>query len=115
MDGLQVHLKSDPPKDENTLKRFLTLKTDNADLTNNDWMGLIDAGIQLSYLSDVEDAIKQALQLDELRVYSGSLQSGIGFSVDAKRVSATNFVLAIRQASMGKTRASLRNTSSTAA
>lgn len=111
----------------------LTLKTDNADLTNNDWMGLIDAGIQLSYLSDVEDAIKQALQLDELRVYSGSLQSGIGFSVDAKRanevigddrrqynwlvakVSATNFVLAIRQASMGKTRASLRNTSSTAA
>ena len=85
MDGLQVHLKSDPPKDENTLKRFLTLKTDNADLTNNDWMGLIDAGIQLSYLSDVEDAIKQALQLDELRVYSGSLQSGIGFSVDAKR------------------------------
>ena len=61
------------------------MKTDNADLTNNDWMGLIDAGIQLSYLSDVEDAIKQALQLDELRVYSGSLQSGIGFSVDAKR------------------------------
>jgi translocation and assembly module TamB len=85
LDKLQIKLTSDPPRDENTLKRFLTFKTDNAELSENDWMTLVDAGIQLSYLSDVEDAIKQALNLDELRVYSGSLQNGIGFSVDANR------------------------------
>lgn len=50
-------------------------------------MTLVDAGIQLSYLSDVEDIIKQALKLDELRVYSGSLQSGIGFSLSTNRSS----------------------------
>jgi translocation and assembly module TamB len=85
LDELQIKLSSDPPRDENTLKRFLTLKTDSTDMSNNDWMTLVDAGIQLSYLSDVEDAIKQALNLDELRVYSGSLQNGIGFSVDVNR------------------------------
>ena len=33
LDDLQIHLSSDPPQNEDTLKRFLTLKTDNADLT----------------------------------------------------------------------------------
>jgi translocation and assembly module TamB len=87
LDKLQIRLTSDPPQNEDTLKRFLTLKTDSEDLTSDNWMTLVDAGIQLSYLSDVEDIIKQALQLDELRVYSGSLQSGIGFSISSNRAS----------------------------
>lgn len=87
MDELQIRLTSDPPQNEDTLKRFLTLKTDNENLTSDNWMTLVDAGIQLSYLSDVEDIIKQALKLDELRVYSGSLQSGIGFSLSTNRSS----------------------------
>ena len=90
LDDLQIHLSSDPPQNEDTLKRFLTLKTDNADLTNADVQSLVDAGLQLTYLADVEDAIKDALGLDELRIYSGNLQTGIGFSLDAQRANETN-------------------------
>jgi len=85
LDELQIKFSSDPPQNEATLKRFLTLKTDDANLEGDAWQGLVDAGLQLSYLADVEDAIKDALGLDDLRIYSGNLQNGLGFSADSRK------------------------------
>lgn len=80
LDDIVIHLSSDPPQDENTLKRFLTLKTDDANLTNDAWKGLVDAGLQMTFLANVEDAIKEALGLDDLRIYSGNIQNMVSFS-----------------------------------
>lgn len=85
LDDIVIKLSSDPPQDENTLKRFLTLKTDNASLGDDAWKGLVDAGLQMTFLADVEDAIKQALGLDELRIYSGNVQNTVAFSADTNR------------------------------
>lgn len=85
LDDIVIKLSSDPPQDENTLKRFLTLKTDDASLGDDAWRGLVDAGLQMTFLADVEDAIKDALGLDELRIYSGTVQNTIAFSADPDR------------------------------
>ena len=85
LDELQIHFSSDPPQNEDTLKRFLTLKTDDTNLEGDAWQGLADAGLQLSYLANVEDAIKDALGLDDLRIYSGNIQNGLGFSADSRK------------------------------
>lgn len=85
LDDIVIKLSSDPPQDENTLKRFLTLKTDDASLGDEAWRGLVDAGLQMTFLADVEDAIKDALGLDELRIYSGTVQNTIAFSADPDR------------------------------
>lgn len=83
LDDLVITLTSDPPQSQETLKRILTLKTDdpNAQLSVSN---LVDAGLQMTFLADVEDAIKDALGLDELRIYSGTMQNGVGFSADAE-------------------------------
>lgn len=83
MDDLVITLSSDPPQSQDTLKRILTLKTDdpNAQLEVSN---LVDAGLQMTFLADVEDAIKDALGLDELRIYSGTVQNGVGFSANAE-------------------------------
>lgn len=80
LDDIVIKLTSDPPQDENTLKRFLTLKTDDANLTRDSWMSLVDAGLQMTFLANVEDAIKEALGLDDLRIYSGTIQNMVSFS-----------------------------------
>ena len=85
LDDIVIKLSSDPPQDENTFKRFLTLKTDDASLGDEAWRGLVDAGLQMTFLADVEDAIKDALGLDELRIYSGTVQNTIAFSADPDR------------------------------
>ena len=85
LDNIVIKLSSDPPQDENTLKRFLTLKTDDASLGDDAWRGLVDAGLQMTFLADVEDAIKDALGLDELRIYSGNVQNLVSFSADTNR------------------------------
>lgn len=80
LDDIVIRLTSDPPQDENTLKRFLTLKTDDANLTGDAWKSLVDAGLQMTFLANVEDAIKEALGLDDLRIYSGTIQNMVSFS-----------------------------------
>lgn len=88
VDIMHMSLTSNPPKSEKELLRMLTLKTDSADET--DMQGLLDAGLQMTFLGDVEDYIKRALTLDDLRIYSGSLRSGLGFDVDSFRANAAN-------------------------
>lgn len=85
LDELQIKFTSDPPQNEDTLKRFLTLKTDDSNLAGDAWQGLVDAGLQLSFLANVEDVIKDLLGLDDLRIYSGNIQSGLGFSADINK------------------------------
>ena len=40
----------------------------------------MDAGLQMTFLANVEDAIKEALGLDDLRIYSGTIQNMVSFS-----------------------------------
>ena len=88
LDELQIKFSSDPPQNEETLKRFLTLKTDDSNLSNGALQGLVEAGLQLSFLANVEDVIKEALGLDDLRIYSGHVENGLGFSADVNKANS---------------------------
>ena len=85
-DTLHISLTSDPPASENMIMKMLTLKTDLLDSGDNDYSGLLEAGLQMTFLGDVEDFIKRALTLDDFKIYSGSTRSGLGFDIDSVKV-----------------------------
>lgn len=80
---LHISLTSEPPASESMIMKMLTLKTDLLDSSDNDYSGLLEAGLQMTFLGDVEDFIKRALTLDDFRIYSGSTRSGLGFDIDS--------------------------------
>ena len=86
MEILNISLTSEPAGSKNELVRMLTLKTENTG--DNDMQGLLDAGLQMAFLSDVEDYIKRALTLDDFRVYSGNTRSSLGFDLDSLKANS---------------------------
>ena len=80
-----------------------------AAFANPDAVVIGAGGAGLSAAVTLHDLGREVVVLEKMAMIGGNT-TGLWL-----KVSATNFVLAIRQASMGKTRASLRNTSSTAA
>jgi translocation and assembly module TamB len=89
LDTLNISLTSDPPRSEKEIMRMLTLKTDSAN-SGNDAQGLLDAGLQMAFLSDIEDFVKQNLALDDFRIYSGSIRSGLGFDLDTLKANTAS-------------------------
>lgn len=87
MDTLSAHLISDPPKSQKEIVRMLTLKTEGG-TGDEDMQSLLDAGLQMAFLSDVEDFVKRATGLDDFRVYSGNTRSSLGFDLDSVRASS---------------------------
>ncbi len=81
-DNMDLQLTSDPPLERNTIVRMLTLQRDtagSADVTGEDMNNLMVAGLQMTVLGDVELFVKQNLGLDQFRIYTGKVRSGIGF------------------------------------
>ena len=89
LDTLHVSLTSEPSRSEKEIMRMLTLRTDSSN-TDNDAQSLLDASLQMAFLSDIEDFVKRNLSLDEFRVYSGNTRSGLGFDLDTLRANSAS-------------------------
>ena len=82
VEEMDLQLTSDPPMERNTIVRMLTLQRDTAgsnEVTGEDMNNLMTVGLQMTVLGDVEMLIKQTLGLDQFRIYTGKVRSGIGF------------------------------------
>ena len=82
VEKMDLQLSSDPPLERNTIVRMLTLQRDTAgsnEVTSEDMNNLMTVGLQMTVLGDVETWIKQTLGLDQFRIYTGKVRSGIGF------------------------------------
>ncbi len=82
VEKMDLQLSSDPPMERNTIVRMLTLQRDTAgsnEVTSEDMNNLMTVGLQMTVLGDVETWIKQTLGLDQFRIYTGKVRSGIGF------------------------------------
>ncbi len=93
VDDLNISLSSNPAKSQTELLRMLTLKTTddnvNSSVNNANVQGLLDAGLQMTFMGDIEDFVKQTFAFDEFRIYNGNVRSSIGFDIDALK--AENF------------------------
>jgi len=93
VDEMNVSLTSNPAKSQTELLRMLTLKTtddnSNSSVNNANVQGLLDAGLQMTFMGDIEDFVKQTFAFDEFRIYNGNVRSSIGFDIDALK--AENF------------------------
>lgn len=79
---MDLQLSSNPPLDKNTIVRMLTLQRESGgsnEVTNEDLTNLMTAGLQMTVLGDVEMLVKQTLGVDQFRIYTGKVRSGIGF------------------------------------
>ena len=79
---MELKLTSDPYLEHNTLVRMLTLQRDtatNGDVNSEDVANLATIGLEMAVLGDVELWVKQTLGLDQFRIYTGEVRSGIGF------------------------------------
>ena len=82
LEEMDLQLSSNPPLKKDTIIRMLTLQRDTAgtdDVTSEDMQNLMTAGLQMTVLGDVEMLLKQSLGLDQFRIYTGKVRSGIGF------------------------------------
>ena len=82
LEEMDLQLSSTPPLKRDTIVRMLTLQRDTAgsdDVTSEDMQNLMTAGLQMTVLGDVEMLVKQTLGLDQFRIYTGKVRSGIGF------------------------------------
>lgn len=82
VEKMDLVLTSDPPLERNTIVRMLTLQRDTAgsnEVTSDDMNNLMTVGLQMTVLGDVETWIKQTLGLDQFRIYTGKVRSGIGY------------------------------------
>ena len=82
VEEMDLQLTSDPPMERNTIVRMLTLQRDTAgsnEVTGEDMNNLMTVGLQMTVLGDVEMLITQTLGLDQFRIYTGKVRSGIGF------------------------------------
>ncbi|MEG0797179.1 MAG: translocation/assembly module TamB domain-containing protein [Acidaminococcaceae bacterium] len=90
VEQMELALTSEPPLGQQELFRMLTLKSyaaggqtgNNSDgFGQEDVQGLLSAGLQMTFLGDVEYLMKDFLQLDEFRVYNGTVRSSLGFDI----------------------------------
>ncbi len=82
LEEMDLQLSSNPPLKRDTIVRMLTLQRDTAgsdDVSSEDIQNLMTAGLQMTVLGDVEMLLKQTLGLDQFRIYTGKVRSGIGF------------------------------------
>lgn len=81
VEEMELKLTSNPPLEQNTIIRMLTLQRDaggSDDVTSEDMQNLMTAGLQMIVLGDVEMMVKQTLGLDQFRIYTGRTRTGIG-------------------------------------
>ena len=84
-----LKLTSDPPMEKSTIVKMLTLQRESAgsdEIRNDDLNNLVVTGLQMAVLGNMEFWVKQNLGLDQFRVYTGRVTSGLSFDVvDTKK------------------------------
>ena len=89
-----LKLTSSPPLEKNTLVRMLTLQRETAsggnDISNDDMNNVMNAGLQMAVLGNVELWVKQTLGLDQFRVYTGKVNAGVAFDGSDAKNQLTN-------------------------
>ena len=86
LEEMDLQLNSSPPLTKDQIVRMLTLQresTGSDGVDSDDLQNLMTAGLEMAVFGDVEQIFKEALGLDEFRVYSGKLRSGI--EMDTRR------------------------------
>ena len=78
-----LQLTSMPSLDRSTIIRMLALQREtnntSGDINNDDINSLMNASLQMAVLGNVEMWVKQTLGLDQFKVYTGKVNSGVGF------------------------------------
>lgn len=80
LEEMDLQLNSSPPLTKDQIVKMLTLQREavsSEGVDSNDLQNLMTAGLEMAVFGDVEQIFKEALGLDEFRVYSGTLRSGI--------------------------------------
>lgn len=82
LSAMQLSLSSDPPLRQQELLTLLTLRSSYFDkgaqpgrdtgMGRDEMLGLLDAGLQMRFLTEVESAFRQAFGVDEFRVVRGN-------------------------------------------
>lgn len=81
-DKMQIRLKSDPEMNESEIMSLLTLrsryfdknKEGNSGIGRDELVSLLDMGLQMSFLSEMENMMRSALGLDEFKVVRDTLE-----------------------------------------
>ena len=77
LEEMDLQLNSSPPLTKDQIVRMLTLQreaTGSEGVDSDDLQNLMTAGLEMAVFGDVEQIFKEALGLDEFRVYSGKLR-----------------------------------------
>lgn len=85
VEEMDLQLTSNPSLTKDQIVRMLTLRREvgGNSVTGDDLQNLMSVGLEMTVLGDVEEIFKQALGLDEFRIYSGKLRSGV--QIDTQR------------------------------
>lgn len=86
LEEMDMQLTSSPPLTKDQIVRMLTLQREavsSDDLESDDLQNIMTAGLEMAVFGDVEQMFKQSLGLDEFRIYSGKLRSGV--EIDTSR------------------------------
>lgn len=90
---MDVRLSSDPPLSQQEIFRLMTLKTLSSDsenvsgMSDDDVRNLLTAGLQMTFLGDIEDFFRSTGTLDEFRIYQGDLTAGSSMFVSSRTLS----------------------------
>lgn len=81
VDTMDLTLKSNPSASKDRIVKMLTLQREVSEtgdqVSENDLQNLMTVGLEMTFLSDVEELFKDALGLNEFRIYGGRLRSGL--------------------------------------
>lgn len=85
-DKMQIRLRSDPSMNESEILSLLTLRSRYFDkdsqgdsgIGKDELVSLLDIGLQMSFLSEVENMMRNALGVDEFKVVRDTLDLGSG-------------------------------------
>ncbi len=92
---MEMKLSSNPPLSQQEIFRLITLKTrtsneGSSELTNEDMRGLLTAGLQMTFLGDVENYLRNSWGLDEFHIYQGKINSGFGAVIDSAHLAGAS-------------------------
>lgn len=89
---MDVKLSSDPPMSQQQIFRLMTLKTlttnDNVSgMSEDDMLGLLTVGLQMTFFGNIEDFFRNTGTLDEFRIYQGDIGNGSNVFINPKSIS----------------------------
>ena len=86
VEEMDLQLVSSPPLTKEQIIKMLTFQREDVSsegVSNDDLQNIMTVGLEMAVFGDVEQLFKESLGVDEFRVYSGKLRSGM--EIDSKR------------------------------